>query len=414
MRVCVSTEQRFERTPDGEVWVSAGPAYSFWRRYLDVFEEVRVIARICDVAEPKPAAMRASGKHVSFWRIPYYLGPWQYALRLPAIRSAIRRGVELSDALILRVPSPMTAFYKPLLGNGRPFGLEVVGDPHDVFAPGVVDHVLRPALRWWSAASLRRQCRKASAVAFVTRTTLQKRYPARGGAVTTHYSSIELPDEAFAASPRHYPGGQTEFRIVSVGSLEQRYKGIDVLVDAVALCAREGLRLRLDVVGDGRYRAELEHQAGALGLADAITFVGTLKGGAPVRAALDRADLFVLPSRTEGLPRAMIEAMARALPCIGSEVGGIPDLLPPDAMVPKDDPAALARKIREALASPERMKRMSADNLIRAREYDDRTLRTRRREFFQYVHDATESWIRVRAPHTFRQLQLRPNESCTD
>jgi glycosyltransferase involved in cell wall biosynthesis len=111
-----------------------------------------------------------------------------------------------------------------------------------------------------------------------------------------------------------------------------------------------------------------------------------------VRAALDHADLFVLPSRTEGLPRAMIEAMARALPCIGSTVGGIPELLPPEDLVPPGDAAALARKIREVVCDPDRMARMSARNLEQARQYREDALSGRRIAFYQRVREVTEAW----------------------
>lgn len=74
--------------------------------------------------------------------------------------------------------------------------------------------------------------------------------------------------------------------------------------------------------------------AGRLGVADRVTFVGTVPAGAAVRAHLDAADLVVVPSRTEGLPRALIEAMARGLPAVGTTVGGIPELLADVDLVP--------------------------------------------------------------------------------
>src|SRR5439155_26719861 len=106
---------------------------------------------------------------------------------------------------------------------------------------------------------------------------------------------------------------------------------------AVAECRQAGLDVTLDIVGDGRFRPELDRLAAELGIREQVCFRGQLPAGEPVRARLDAADLFVLPSRSEGLPRAMVEAMARALPCIGSNVGGILELLAPEDLAPAGD-----------------------------------------------------------------------------
>ena len=91
----------------------------------------------------------------------------------------------------------------------------------------------------------------------------------------------------------------------------------------------------------------------------------------------------------------MIEAMARALPCIGSTVGGIPELLPLEDLVPPGDAAALARKIREVVIDPGRMARMSTRNLEKAREYREDALRERRVAFYQNIRNQTETWVRT-------------------
>ena len=119
-----------------------------------------------------------------------------------------------------------------------------------------------------------------------------------------------------------------------------------------------------------------------------MCFAGRLPAGDAVRAALDRADLFVLPSRTEGLPKALLEAQARGLPCLASDVGGIPELLPSEDLVPAGNVAALARKMREVLAAPQRRQAMAARNLAQAREYHANTLCVRRRAFYEAVRDA--------------------------
>src|SRR4029079_13213441 len=137
--------------------------------------------------------------------------------------------------------------------------------------------------------------------------------------------------------------------------------------------------------GDGRHRAELEARAARLGIAERVRFAGALPAGERVGAGVDAADLFVLPSHQEGLPRAMIEAMARALPCVGSTVGGIPELLPPEAMVPPGDAVALARKLWEVGKDPVRMASMSAQNLETARQYSTEILRPRRISFYRHL-----------------------------
>jgi glycosyltransferase involved in cell wall biosynthesis len=157
---------------------------------------------------------------------------------------------------------------------------------------------------------------------------------------------------------------------------------------------QEGLDIKLILLGDGLYRAELEALAATLGLGQRVGFQGLLPTSEAVREELDRADIFVLPSHQEGLPKAMIEAMARSLPCIGSTVGGIPELLASEDLVPPGDVTALASKIREVATNPERMARMSARNLEKAKDYTDEALLERRKEFYRYVREETEAWLK--------------------
>jgi glycosyltransferase involved in cell wall biosynthesis len=89
----------------------------------------------------------------------------------------------------------------------------------------------------------------------------------------------------------------------------------------------------------------------------------------------------------------MIEAMARGLPCLGSTAGGIPELLPPEDMVRPGDVTTLARKIRTVVTDPERLARMSARNLEKAKEYSEEALRERRTAFYRYVRERTEAWL---------------------
>jgi glycosyltransferase involved in cell wall biosynthesis len=393
MNVVVSIEHRFDRTPDGAVWTQTMFARPFWARYLAVFDHVRIVARVRDVAKVPEAWQRADGDGVSFAALPIYIGPLQYLRQRRRLTEAAIAAVGPADAVIFRAPSAIAGQIESALRKtGYPYGVEVLGDPYDVFAPGAVRHPLRPFFRWWFPQRMRRLCAGAAATGYVTEHALQRRYPPARDAFTTYYSDVELSEGTFVAEPRP-PRHDGPFTLVTVGSLAQMYKAPDVQIDSVAQLVRAGLDLRLVLVGDGKHRPELEARAAALGMTERVIFRGQLTAGAAVREALDAADVFCMPSRTEGMPRAMIEAMARGLPCIGSTMGGIPELLPPEDMVPPGDVAALAETIRAVVTDSARMARMSARNLALAQGYREDELRARRMGFYRALRERTEAWL---------------------
>ncbi len=394
MKVVVSPSARFIITNEGALWgLSPSVGYNNWSRYLDVYDEVNLLVRAEKRESPPEDAVLASGTGVQALPLPFYHGPIQYVQRYRHIQATLKHHIRASRAIVLRLPLTIASSIINVLPDGYPYGVEVVGDPYDVFGPGAVRHPLRPVFRQWFAHNLRHQCANASAAAYVTAAALQRRYPPGPNAFTTHYSSIDLTDEAFVASARIFTELPTPLRLILVGSLDQMNKAADVLIDAVALCLERGLNLHLTLVGDGKHRQELEAQAVQIGLGEAITFTGNLAPGPQVRAQLDQAHLFVLPSRQEGLPRAMIEAMARGLPCIGSTVGGIPELLSDEARVPPGNVQALADKITEFVKSPTLLTRLATENLDKARAYHQQVLRVRRKEFYQYIRDETQAWL---------------------
>jgi glycosyltransferase involved in cell wall biosynthesis len=402
MNVVVALEHRFEQTPDGRVWTQTTFTHSFWKRYLDVFDHVRVVARVREVPSVPPDWKCANGEGVSFAEVPYYIGPWQYLQRLHQVHHAAQNAVDIHDAVILRVSSQIASCVLPVLRKmGHPYAIEVVADPYDVFAPGSVRHPLRPFFRWLFPLQLRRTCAEACAAAYVTKQALQRRYPC--SSYCAGISDVDLPEKRLVCKPRTFLEQTDMLTLIFVGTLAQLYKAPDVLIKAVAVCVREGLNLKLIMVGDGKHRTELEAQAAALGLRERVYFRGLLPAGDAVSTQLDQADLFVLPSYQEGLPRAMIEAMARAMPVIGSTVGGIPELLASEDMVLPGDVSALARKIREVVTDQERMARMSARNLEKAKEYTDEVLHEQRTAFYRYVRERTQKWLE----------QQRCNADCT-
>ena len=343
--------------------------------------------------QPPVGVLPMDFRRVRLIGLPDFKGALQYLRCLRQIRDLARQSLQAADSVVFRVAGVIgTAVWPLVQSRGQPFGVEVCGDPGTT--RGSLRHPLRPFFHWYFTRDLRQMCQSASASAYVTAQTLQSRYPPAADAYTTNYSSIELPDS------RILPAARTDFlqsgtrRLVCVGTFTIMYKGQDVLLKALAKLVRQGCDATLTFVGDGRFRTDMEKLSHELGLDERVTFRGNLPAGEAVLAELDRADLFVLPSRQEGLPRVVIEAMARGLPCVGSRVGGIPELIGPDELVPPDDPAALAGKIAEVLRDPARMVRLSERNLQIAAGFTSEVLCARRVDYYEHLRNLTESWQR--------------------
>lgn len=342
-RLLVTSETHFVRDSQGRFWGVAPAGRAAWTRYLDVFDSVRVAARTEAAPRAPVGWVRVDGDRVSVLPLPSYRGVLGYARAAPEIGRVLHDAIAGHRNVLFRVPSPIAALGFLRMSRRQVYGVEVVGDPHDVLAPGAIDHPLRPMLRAVTAARLRQQCGRAAVAVYVTRNALQARYPP--GPCTKAYaaSNVELADADFADLGKRAAGG-AHTRLVTVGSMAQMYKGIDVLLEAVAVLRRLGIPLELYIVGDGRYRAQLEALASGLGISEQTRFLGELDRPG-VRETLRSSDIFVMPSRTEGLPRALVEGMAAGLACVGTDVGGIPELLPASDIVPANDAAALAKAL---------------------------------------------------------------------
>jgi sugar transferase (PEP-CTERM/EpsH1 system associated) len=162
--------------------------------------------------------------------------------------------------------------------------------------------------------------------------------------VRTIHNGIDLTRFAFQGPCDDGP-------IVTVARLSPE-KDIATLLQAAALLAGDGSQLRFEIAGDGPCRAELAQLVKELNLTDRVALLGEISD---IPALLERARLFVLPSQTEGISLTLLEAMARGLPVVATEVGGNPEVVEARLtgwLVPPRSPSTLAEAIRAVLADP--------------------------------------------------------------
>jgi phosphatidylinositol alpha-1,6-mannosyltransferase len=382
----LAVDQRFLRSPDKCVWTYAPPTYEFLKPALEVFDKVRVIARTAAVPCPPPSARMVTGPGVELVAVPSYVGPFEYLRQYSKISNALSQIARLDGAFLLRIPS-QTGFLlaSRLDRSGRPYAVEILTDPHDFFSPGVTPHGLAHLFRPYFCRRSRELCAGARVTNYVTGAATRAANPAIQAVWSDSISDVDLPAEAFLQL-RDRPRG-APLEIISVGLLDLLYKGQDILIRSLARCSRQGLDFRLTFAGDGESRHRLLALAAEVGIGSKVTITGALGGAEQVRSWLARSDLFVLPSRAEGIPRALLEAMAAGLPAICSNVGAMPDLLPARWIVPANSCELLASKVMEFASIPEQWSQMSERNQTIARGFERSVLQPQRKKFYEAVRD---------------------------
>lgn len=399
MRLLVSIEGHVFKGKDGAIYAHGPSNYCFWSRYLTEFENVIVLARGTTTKQVIDESCRADGPGVFFHLLPDFYGPLHLISQLGEVKAITRQAIGECDAYVLRVPGLVGHnVWREIERRRLPYGLEVVGDPWDSFGPGTWPSIYRPIARRLVTRELRLMCSRAGVIHYVTRCALQRRFPAGTNAYATAFPDalMELAFATSAALAERYRRIQEmqnrsddnpePFRIGFVGSLSRLYKGLDVLLRAIrALRDTTNVNVRVEVVGEGQYIGVMKAMAARLGIQDRVRFLGQVPFGRPIFDFLDSIDLFVLPSRAEGLPRALLEAMARGCPCIGSEIGGVGELLDPEDMFPSGDSQRLGETLAALVRHPGRLREMAERNWKKAAEFNPDALMKAQRDFLSCV-----------------------------
>jgi glycosyltransferase involved in cell wall biosynthesis len=208
--------------------------------------------------------------------------------------------------------------------------------------------------------------------------------------IRTIYEGMDL-----ALYPRRtIPGMRQASKPIVVGTVAHlsREKGLKYLVEAASLVPEVQKRMRFVIVGDGECLQELRNSAQQRGLGDVFQFVGFHSDTSQLMKSFD---IFALPSLSEGLSSAILEAMAISLPIIATSVGGIPELVRDGdngVLVAPKDPAALAHAIQRLADNPEESRRMGERG--RERMEEQFTLERKIRETEQLCSDLLQKSAR--------------------
>ena len=369
---------------NGQYYFKSQEWHDFYNRYLRVFEELRIANRVIDEPELKNGRVLVNDPRIEIHPLPIFHGPVEYAKTFFSTGRAMNNAVVGCDAAVLRLPSTVAQrLSKQVIKAGIPYATEIVFDACD--GADTANNLFEKILWRIIDRQMRSTCAKADGVACVTEKYLQRRYfSKKPNHFENHYSTLNL-DNSFFTSARQYP--QKDVLTIAHVDLQiglHSRKGTDIILQALGKLKKDNIVVNVKFAGDDWDNSTemILNYAKEQGVDGQVECVGLLSR-TELTAFLDNADLFVLPTKAEGLPRVVIEAIAKGLPTITTPASGNPELVSFEYLVPFYDVEALAQKIALLVTNKEEYERVSKENFEHSLQYEGSILEKRRDEFYK-------------------------------
>lgn len=307
-------------------------------RYISYFDKVDVFATVRAAGLDDMSFVRAENKVAG---LGFHLMPRRRSIGgLLSSMKPMEQEVRHAECVVVR----MSLFGAIAVHYARkyrvPYLVEMVACPWDsLWYHSLKGKILAPFMTLLT----KKICWQAPYVIYVTQKFLQRRYPTKGRQIGC--SDVELtavnPDVlSHRLGKIQKMGSATRpLHLATVANVAVRYKGQDYVIKAIAALRKRGIEFEYSLIGGGD-PSRLQALAQMEGISDLVHIIGPVPHE-NVFDYLDGVDVYVQPSLQEGLPRAVVEAMSRGCPVVGSNAGGIPELLDDDCVFDKGSSASL-------------------------------------------------------------------------
>ena len=230
---------------------------------------------------------------------------------------------------------------------------------------------------------MRKVVKNANYASYVTESFLQKRYPCKCNSI--HASNVIIDCSEKCVLERRLEKirnkQNNKFTLFTAAAIDVAYKGQEYVIKAVQILQKKGLKIEYRLGGNGN-PDRLKRIASECGVCDNVKFLGSLPR-TMVMQELDSCDIYIQPSLQEGLPRSVIEAMSRGCPALGAHTAGIPELIAPECIFKRANPANTAKAIDMMINAD--LERYAKMNYLKAQEYDKTVLEKRRNDYYQKI-----------------------------
>lgn len=325
-------------------------------------------------------------------------------------KEIIKQQVFKSDIVIARVPSDdsYTAI-KYAKKYNKICLIEVVGCPFDT----LWNHsIYGKVLSFHAYFKLKKYVKKAKYVQYVTEEFLQKRYPTNNFQIGCSDVDIKELDKKVLEKRLHKINSydlSKKIVIGTIGTLNVKYKGQSDVMKAIKVLVKKGYNIEYRLVGAGDDH-KLKEFAKKIKVYDYCNFIGSIEHE-KIFDFIDNLDIYIHPSHTEGLCRALIEVISRACPTIASNAGGNLELVESEYIYKKKNIDQLIQKFEKIINSKSNMKEQSIKNFDRSKQYTNYFLEKKRNKIYSKLNPNIKSKIKVL--HIFNKMDKGGAETFT-
>jgi len=354
MKLCIISLKKFFYT-DGKYWTYGGFG-DYVKSFFPYFEQIHLCVPVSKTIIPGVYEM--NHPKLSFTHLPFYRNELELLLRWPLILYKMKEAVRDSDIINPRIPDMVgVAGWLWSIYYNKTHFVSVQSDvsnfldaPNNTRTKGIVKFGLYTWLRFYLI--FEKMIFKKS-LCFPQGRLLFNRYP--DAPKSFEWISSSLHEKDIVKVPPSSSYENDEIKILHVGRVTIA-KGHKYLLKMISYLKTliPDKRFILQCVGsmDFTLKKVLFNQVEMLGLQENVLWVGNIKHGKELRRYYDMADIFVFSSIWEGTPKVLIEAMARGLPVVSTNVGGIPSIIENNVnglLVPPQNPEALANEVAKMI-----------------------------------------------------------------
>jgi glycosyltransferase involved in cell wall biosynthesis len=313
----------------------------------------------------------------AFITVPNFKSIRAHSRKKEAI-AIIKKAVDDHDVIILRLPSAIGAIaFEYANSINKPVLIEKVACVYDAL--------------WnydWRGKLIAKQkmkkyqdiLQKSSHTIYVTDNFLQSRYPTKGKSIgCSDVILSELDDSVLSKRILKMKTLPEVLTIGTVAAIDVPYKGQADVIQAIVILKKQNILFNYKIVGQGDAK-KLNKIIEKYQVTDLVEIVGPL-ASAQVFEFLDTIDLYVQPSKQEGLPRAVIEAMSRACPVLGSNIAGIPELISEYSLFEAGNVSQIVRLLKEL--NRDTLEQCSKENFKKAANFKKKILDLKREQFYK-------------------------------